>query len=120
MSRHILVVDDDMDTREIIRMRFEQAGYRVSLAQDGFEAVEFARDIRPDVIIMDVMMPRLNGYKASRLIKFDPKSEGIPIFMLSARTTQKDKKLGEEAGVRAYMVKPFDVERLFRLVEETR
>lgn len=114
-KKHILIVDDDLDTREILRLRFEKSGLRVSTARDGMEALEVVQKDRPDCIIMDIMLPHMNGYKATRLLKFDPRWEKIPILMLSARTTRKDRDMGFEAGAQEYVVKPFDVDGVYNL-----
>lgn len=114
-KRHILIVEDDLDTREILRMRFESGGHRVSLAKDGMEALQLVQKEMPDCVIMDIMMPNMNGYKATRLLKFDPRWERIPVLMLSARTTKKDRDMGMESGAQEYVVKPFDVDGVYNL-----
>ena len=117
MPKHVMVVDDDMDTQDILRQRFESAGYRVSTAFDGLHVFDLLEDSVPDLILMDVMMPLMNGFKTTRLIKGNPKWERIPIIMLTARTTKRDRDTGLAAGAQEYVVKPFDLEGLFRMAE---
>ena len=100
----ILVVDDEEKIREVIREYGEFEGYHVSEAKDGMDAVNMCRDEDYDIIIMDAMMPRLDGFSAVKEIK---KIKDIPVLMLSARGEEYDKLFGFEIGVDDYVVKPF-------------
>lgn len=100
----ILVVDDEAKIREVIREYGEFEGYHVSEAKDGMDAVNMCRDEDYDIIIMDAMMPRLDGFSAVKEIK---KIKDIPVLMLSARGEEYDKLFGFEIGVDDYVVKPF-------------
>jgi DNA-binding response OmpR family regulator len=72
----------------------------------------------PDLIILDVMMPRINGYKISRLLKFDKKYQNIPILMITARSQEEDKLIGEETGANEYITKPFDLDEVLKTVQK--
>ena len=100
----ILVVDDEIKIREIIKEYAEFEGYEVAQAEDGMQAVEMVKNQDFDIIIMDVMMPKLDGYSACKEIR---KIKQIPVIMLSARGEEYDKLFGFEIGVDDYVVKPF-------------
>jgi DNA-binding response OmpR family regulator len=88
------------------------------VAYDGFRALDRARKEKPDLIILDVMLPGLNGYKICRLLKFDEQYKHIPIIMLTAEAQEKDRLVGEEAGADFYMTKPFAADKLIAKVAE--
>ena len=104
----ILVVDDDPVIQKLLEVNFTIEGYAVEVAGDGAEAVEKARAVSPDLIVLDVMMPRMNGLEAAKVLKGDPATAAIPIIMLSAKAQDIDQEAGREAGVNFYMTKPFD------------
>lgn len=101
---HILVVDDEEKIREVIREYAEFEGYEVTEASDGMEAVRLCREQDFDAVVMDIMMPRLDGFSACKEIK---KDKDIPVLMLSARGEEYDKLFGFELGIDDYVVKPF-------------
>ena len=105
----ILVVDDEIKIREIIKEYAEFEGYEVAQAEDGMQAVEMVKNQDFDIIIMDVMMPKLDGYSACKEIR---KIKKIPVIMLSARGEEYDKLFGFEIGVDDYVVKPFSPKEL--------
>ena len=105
----ILVVDDEIKIREIIKEYAEFEGYEVAQAEDGMQAVEMVKNQDFDIIIMDVMMPKLDGYSACKEIR---KIRQIPVIMLSARGEEYDKLFGFEIGVDDYVVKPFSPKEL--------
>ena len=109
----ILVVDDEIKIREIIKEYAEFEGYEVAQAEDGMQAVEMVKNQDFDIIIMDVMMPKLDGYSACKEIR---KIKQIPVIMLSARGEEYDKLFGFEIGVDDYVVKPFSPKELIRAV----
>ncbi len=113
-SYHILAVDDEVMIRELIRKYAEFQGYTVDEAQDGMEAVEKCRKNDYDLIIMDVMMPFLDGFSAVREIR---KTKDTPVIMLSARTEEFDRIHGFEAGVDDYVTKPFSPRELMLRVD---
>ena len=111
---HILIVDDEMNIRKVVREYAEFEGYEVTEAENGMEAVSLCHDYDFDLIIMDVMMPRLDGYSACKEIH---KSKKIPVIMLSARGEEYDKLFGFEIGVDDYVVKPFSPKELMARVK---
>lgn len=111
---HILVVDDEINIRKVVREYAEFEGYEVTEAENGMEAVNFCHDNDYDLIIMDVMMPRLDGYSACKEIH---KTKNIPVIMLSARGEEYDKLFGFEIGVDDYVVKPFSPKELMARVK---
>ena len=106
--KKILIVDDEADIIEILQFVLESEGYKCYTAFDGEEGLKLAREIHPDLIILDVMMPKINGYKISRLLKYDNKYKDIPILMITARSQEEDKIIGEETGADEYITKPFE------------
>lgn len=111
---HILVVDDEVNIRRVVREYAEFEGHQVTEAENGMEAVSLCHDNDYDLIIMDVMMPRLDGYSACKEIR---KSKNIPVIMLSARGEEYDKLFGFEIGVDDYVVKPFSPKELMARVK---
>jgi len=116
-QKKILVVDDEPDLVETIRFPLEMEGYQVLVSYNGEDALNQARTKKPDLIILDLMLPKLDGYKVCRLLKFDEKYKHIPILMLTAKTQEKDRLLGKETGADDYMTKPFDIDRLLEKVK---
>ena len=116
--KKILIVDDEADIIEILQFMLETSGYECVTAMDGEEGLKLAREINPDLIILDVMMPKINGYKISRLLKYDNKYKDIPIIMVTARSQLEDKAIGEETGVNEYITKPFELDAIVKKVEE--
>lgn len=110
----ILIVDDEQNIRRVVREYAEFEGYSVEEAENGMDAVEICRKKDFDVIIMDVMMPRLDGYSACKEIK---KTKNIPVIMLSARGEEYDKLFGFEIGIDDYVVKPFSPKELMARVK---
>ena len=113
-SKKILIVDDEVDLVETIRFPLEMEGYTVLVSYNGEDALNQARRERPHLILLDLMLPKLDGYKVCRLLKFDEKFKHIPILMLTAKTQQKDKSMGMETGADEYITKPFDMEELMK------
>jgi len=116
--KKILVVDDEVDLLETIRFPLEIEGYNVLVAYNGEEALNQARKENPDLILLDLMLPKLDGYKVCRLLKFDERYKHIPILMLTAKTQEKDKVLGMETGADEYITKPFEMDYLLKKVKE--
>lgn len=115
--KKILIVDDEADIIEILRFVLEANGFECVTAMDGEEGLKLAREISPDLIILDVMMPKINGYKISRLLKYDNKYKDIPILMITARSQEEDKVIGEETGANEYITKPFKVDYVVEKVK---
>ena len=118
MTKKILVVDDEKDITETISFMLKAEGYEVFVGNDGEEGLKLAKEIIPDLIILDVMMPKINGYKIARLLKYDNKYKQIPIVMVTARGQDSDKLLGEETGADEYITKPFEFEELLNTVNK--
>lgn len=118
MAKRILVVDDEPDLVEMIKMRLEASGYEVIPAYDGKEALDKAKKEKPDLIILDLMLPKIDGYKVCRMLKFDEKYKKIPIIMFTARAQEQDIKLGKDVGGDAYITKPFEPQGLLAKIKE--
>ena len=117
-TKRILIVDDEPDLLETIQINLEMEGYECLVAYDGFRGLDRARNENPDLIILDVMLPGMNGYKVCRLLKFDEKYKHIPIIMLTAEAQEKDRLTGKETGADFYMTKPFAADKLLAKVKE--
>ena len=115
----ILVVDDSNLLRNILREELEAEGYDVHLAEDGARGLELVRDLRPDVILLDVVLPEMDGFEVCRLIKDDESLAHIPILILSSRNELKDKLAGFEAGADDYLTKPFFTKELVARLKTT-
>jgi two-component system alkaline phosphatase synthesis response regulator PhoP len=111
-SKKILVVDDEVDLAKAISFSLTAEGYTVLVSHNGEDALNQARKENPDLILLDIMLPKLDGYKVCRLLKFDERYKHIPILMLTAKTQEKDKIVGMETGANEYITKPFDVDEL--------
>ncbi len=116
-KKRILVVDDEVDLVETVRFSLELEGYEVLVAYNGEEALNQARKENPDLILLDLMLPKLDGYKVCRLLKFDERYKHIPILMLTAKTQEKDKATGMETGANEYITKPFEMDELMKKVK---
>jgi CheY-like chemotaxis protein len=107
--RKILVVEDDPDIQKLIRMSLKFQGVaEVFVASDGQECLEVVQGVRPDLILMDVTMPRLDGYETCRRLKADPRTRSIPVIFLTAKTQKAEEEIGTQAGALGYLTKPFD------------
>ena len=116
--KKILIVDDEQDIVESLKFVLETYDYTCYCAYNGEDGLKLAREIIPDLIILDVMMPRINGYKISRLLKFDSKYKNIPILMITARSQEEDKLIGEETGADEYITKPFELDDVVKAVQK--
>jgi len=117
-KRRILIVDDEHELVSMVKMRLEAAGYDTLEAYDGQDALAKARKENPDLIVLDLMLPKMDGYKVCRMLKFDEKYKKIPIIMFTARIQDSDKEMGVEVGADAYITKPFDSQLLLAKIEE--
>jgi two-component system alkaline phosphatase synthesis response regulator PhoP len=113
----ILVVDDEKDIVELIRYNLEKEGYRVIAAFDGTQALKYAEKDLPNLIILDLMLPSLSGLEVCRILKQNKKTAGIPILMVTAKSTETDKVVGLELGADDYMTKPFSPRELVARVK---
>ena len=118
LGKKILVVDDEPNIIAMLKNRLAASGYEVITAADGMEALDMARSESPDLIILDIMLPKMDGYKVCAMLKFDVQYMSTPIIMLTARANESDRKIGEELGVEDYIVKPFDGKKLVERVNQ--
>ena len=116
--KKILIIDDYPNFVEVLKIRLEKLGYEVSSAYEGPEGLRRAQNDNPDLILLDIMLPKMNGYKVSRCLKFDEKYKDIPIIMLTSRRKESDISLGKTTGADEYLTKPFDNAELIQLIEK--
>ncbi|HIS82633.1 response regulator [bacterium] len=116
--KKILIVDDEQDIVESLKFVLESSDYSCYTAFNGEDGLKLAKELIPDLIILDVMMPKINGYKISRLLKYDSKYKNIPILMITARSQEEDKLIGEETGADEYITKPFDLDNVLKTVDK--
>ncbi|MGE0268657.1 MAG: response regulator transcription factor [Candidatus Omnitrophota bacterium] len=118
MPQKILIVDDESDISETLAIRFQKAGFDVSLAFDGQEGLTKAKEVVPDIIIMDEMMPKMNGFKVCALLKADSRFQKIPIVMFTARSQDEiDTTMAREVGFDDYVNKLIDFEDLLEKIK---
>lgn len=118
MAKKVLVVDDHPDAVNILTMILQQGGYSSVSAKDGVEALQKIHEENPDMVLLDVMMPKMDGYEVCRAAKEDPKTRHIPILMLSARTDTASKEKGRELGAVGYLAKPINPSEILNKVKE--
>jgi diguanylate cyclase (GGDEF)-like protein len=119
MPESILVVDDDPDIARFVEVNLRSAGYDVSVAGDGEEALERATEMRPDLVLLDVMMPRLDGFEVAQRLRKNPQTANTSIIMLTAKALSSDKVTGLQSGADDYIIKPFDPIELLARVKGT-
>lgn len=112
------MVDDEQDMRYALKIQLEAHHYEVLTAKDGQEGLDMARKEEPDLIVLDLMLPRVDGYKVCRMLKFDRKYKNIPIIIFTACAQADDEELGYEVGANAYMAKPFEPTKLLGKIKE--
>ena len=108
----ILIAEDERDIRDLVAFTLRFAGHEVSAAANGEEAVELATKVNPDLILMDVRMPRMTGYEACKVMKANPDLKDIPVVFLTARGQETEIQQGLEAGAEEYLLKPFAPDQL--------
>ncbi|MFH1855040.1 MAG: response regulator [bacterium] len=126
MSRKkILVVDDERPIVRIIQVNLERAGYEVICAYDGVEALEKVEECQPDMVVLDVMMPRMDGFEVLKHLQVDPRFQHIPVIMLTCKAQDADIFRGWASGVASYLTKPYNprellvhIERIFQSLDE--
>ncbi|MDD5432126.1 MAG: response regulator [Candidatus Omnitrophica bacterium] len=111
-KKKILVVDDEEDLIKFVKVRLEANNYEVFFAYDGQEALNVIDEVNPDLLILDIMLPKKNGYEVCEKLKKDPKYSHLPILMLTAKDQQRDVDLAKEMGADAFICKPFEAELL--------
>lgn len=114
----VMVVDDEPDIVRLVSFSLKRHGFEVVEANDGLTAITMAEEEAPDLILMDVMMPVMNGYDASKKLKENPKTQGIPIVMLSAKSQKTEMAAGIESGAMEYICKPFTPSELVEQVRK--
>lgn len=117
-AKTILVVEDEPDTLLALKDRLEMEGYRVVTAVDGMEALEVLPEARPALILMDVMMPRMNGYQLCRKIKSREEWSRIPVILVTAKSQESDRYWGKESGCDDYVTKPFEMDDVIERIRE--
>ncbi|NPV48284.1 MAG: response regulator [Armatimonadetes bacterium] len=125
MARKILVVDDERHIVRLVQVNLERAGYEVVTAYDGVEALEKMKTENPDMVVLDVMMPRMDGFEVLKNLQADPRYQDVPVIMLTAKAQDADIFKGWASGVSSYLTKPFNprellvfVERIFQSLDE--
>ena len=113
----VLVADDDPDILDLVTFRLDRAGYEVVQARDGQEALDAALERTPDLCVLDVMMPRLDGYEVTRRLRQESATRSVPIILLTARAQEADVQRGFESGATDYVKKPFSPQELRARVE---
>ena len=114
----VLVVDDDDVIRQLITVNLELEGFEVATAVDGQDCLDKVKSVRPAVITLDIMMPRLDGWEAASRLRADPDTADIKVVLLSARAQEADLQRGDRIGVDAYLTKPFDPDELIDTVRK--
>ena len=117
-AKRILLADDEEDIKTVVTMFLESQGYEVLTAFDGLDALEKTRTEKPDLILLDIMMPVLDGYEVCKRLKEDATTGNIPILILSAAAHVESVDRGLKAGARDYIVKPFEPEKLLEKIEQ--
>lgn len=116
-QRTILIVDDEEDVLDLLQLVFETSGFEVRRASTGKSAVSIAYEQPPDVVLLDVMMPEMDGWQVLRTLKGDERTRSIPVVMLSARAERRDKMIGLQEGAEGYIAKPFSPAEVVREVQ---
>lgn len=116
-EKRVLVIEDETDLADLLGYNLRKAGYHADVANDGQAGLKKATDERPDLVILDVMMPELSGLQVARLLRTDPKTSSIPILMLTAKAEESDQVAGLQVGADDYVTKPFSMKVLLARVE---
>ena len=117
-NKKILIIEDEKSLVEMLKMRFEREGYSVIASYDGKDGLDKAKKENPGLIILDLMLPVMDGYKICALLKKDSRYSKIPIIMFTAKAQDSDRELGMEMGADAYITKPFDAALLLAKIKE--
>ena len=112
MKKHVLLAEDHPDTAEVVKFGLERLGYDVAVAENGLEAVEKATSEPPDLIVMDMMMPVMDGLQATSQIRQNPKTKDIPVLVATARSSPEDEEKCLMSGCNGYIAKPFTCQQL--------
>ena len=115
---HIMIVDDSLSVRKSLSLLVEDAGFETLLAKDGLEAIEMMNQTRPNVMLVDMEMPRMNGLELTAHVRANQATQNLPIFMITSRTTEKHREQANTAGVNAYLTKPYQETQLLELIDK--
>lgn len=118
MGKKVLVVDDHQDAINILTMILKKGGYESVAARDGVEALQKINEESPDLVLLDVMMPKMDGYEVCQAVKADPLHRDIPILMLSAKIDPASKERGRELGAADYITKPINPTEILKKIKE--
>ena len=118
MRKKILVVEDDPDQLEVVRFTLKNAGFAVGTATNGIDALKKAQTVSPDLIILDVMMPELDGFAVCETLRGNPATASIPVLMLTGLCSHISRLVAYESGATDYVIKPFDADQLVSKVEK--
>ncbi|MDP2928750.1 MAG: response regulator [Candidatus Omnitrophota bacterium] len=117
MGKTILIVEDEQNLVELLKFRLETNGYHVEVAFDGEDGLSKISTVKPDLVILDIMMPKIDGYEVLRRVKADPKTKNIPIIVLTARTQNKDIDQAKTLNADSFIAKPFEPSQLLGEIE---
>ena len=115
-KRKVLIVDDEPSIAKILRKQLEVAGFEVAVAVDGEEGLSKVREWKPELVLLDVMLPKINGHEVCKTLKADPELKRIPVIMLTAKTQRQDQDLAQQQGADAFLTKPFQLAELLAKV----
>ena len=118
MGKHVVLVEDELNIAEAIRFVLSNEGWRVETLANGGNAVEIIRNARPDLVMLDVMLPGKSGFEILHDLRADPETENLPVLMLTARGQSRDREMAEKAGVSRFMTKPFSNAEMLDAVRE--
>lgn len=117
-QKRILIIEDNVAFRKMLKLRLESKGYSTIITEDGLAGLNAARDEKPDLIFLDLMLPKMDGHKVCRLIKFDKKMQHIPVIIFTSRDLDDDADLAKECGADAFMIKTTRGEVLMDVMEK--
>jgi DNA-binding response OmpR family regulator len=115
--RFILIAEDEPDTANLLQFHLQRRGYHTNVASDGFNALNLTFERHPDLVILDLMLPKLHGFEVCRMLKASPSTREIPVFMLTAMASTESKVDGFSLGANDYMTKPFEIPELLARIE---
>lgn len=118
MAKKLLLVEDEADILNSLTNRLRSCGFEVISSDNGHEGLSKAKQEMPDLVILDLMLPKMDGYKVCRILKFDQNYEHIPVILFTARAGDADRKTGEDVKADAYLIKPLDFEVLLEKIKE--
>ena len=118
MAESILIVEDEFEIAENLQALISAKGYQASVARDGAEGVAMARKLHPDLMLLDIILPKIGGFDVCKLLKSDPKTKDIRIIMITGLNRNSDVELAFQNGANDYIFKPFDSARLFKKIEK--